>query len=67
MVHLSSPELDKITKFLGKYDLKSTVSKLAGLPLRFKRIQSALKFLYTWQLHTVVAIANPELPKFAIG
>ncbi len=31
MVHLSSPELDKITKFLGKYDLKSTVSKLAGL------------------------------------
>lgn len=31
MVPLSSPELEKIAKFLEKYDLKSTVSQLAGL------------------------------------
>jgi len=31
MVPLASPELLRLTKFLEKYDLKSTVSQLAGL------------------------------------
>ncbi len=31
MIPLSSPELTSIAKFLEKYDLKSTISKLAGL------------------------------------
>lgn len=31
MIPLSSPELARIAEFLGKYDLKSTVSQLAGL------------------------------------
>ena len=31
MVSPSSPELEKIAKFLEKYDIRSTASRLAGL------------------------------------
>ena len=31
MIPLNSPELKHLSEFLGKYDLQSTVSRLAGL------------------------------------
>ena len=31
MIHLASPDLERLAGFLGKYDIKSTVSQLSGL------------------------------------
>ena len=31
MIPLSSPALERLSDFLGKYDLRSTVTQLAGL------------------------------------